>query len=304
MHKKNLRLLFGYIAKRHSIYKRRFLEGMKAPWTKDPILREFRFTNVFRDLDIGTKYFVDTILPKCTNPKMVIFNAIIYRFINNIKTINHLGIQDPDNFSIELFECKLRDWKNDGNRVFTNAYMVSGYWSINPGMDKITKTCTIMGWIHKDIRKITAQIMAGEDWVDKWESSDVTYKTLLNIKGLGVFLAYQIGVDLGYWNPKIFNEDLYTIAGPGCRNGLKLVFRDKGDYSWEDLILFLVKNQNKVWKELGLDPDEIFNDRPIRRLNLMAMENCLCEISKYLRAFYNKGRPRNKYHYKHSDLVR
>ena len=44
--------------------------------------------------------------------------------------------------------------------------------------------------------------------------------------------------------------------------------------------------------------NELFKDRKQKYLNLMAMENCLCEISKNLKEYYKVGRARNKYIYK------
>ena len=52
-----------------------------------------------------------------------------------------------------------------------------------------------------------------------------------------------------------------------------------------------LRNRPTSWK--GQPLDELFDDRDYPRVNLMAMENCFCEISKYLRVIYDEGRPRN-----------
>ena len=41
----------------------------------------------------------------------------------------------------------------------------------------------------------------------------------------------------------------------------------------------------------------MFSDLPEgeRTINVMSLENCFCEISKYLKAHYGTGRPRVKY---------
>ena len=44
---------FKYINERHQIYCRR-QAGIQAPWTEDPIIKEFSFCNVFRELDSVT----------------------------------------------------------------------------------------------------------------------------------------------------------------------------------------------------------------------------------------------------------
>jgi hypothetical protein len=60
---------------------------------------------------------------------------------------------------------------------------------------------------------------------------------------------------------------------------------------------WLVDDQERGFRDVGADPDQIFSDQDLRhrRLNLMAIENCLCEISKYLKAHHGTGRPRNRY---------
>lgn len=47
---------FAFARERHATYLRR-QSGAPEPWTDDPILRKFRFTNVFRELDRTTVWF-------------------------------------------------------------------------------------------------------------------------------------------------------------------------------------------------------------------------------------------------------
>lgn len=45
----------GSIVARHAIYKARGAE-QQPPWTKDPILRQYKFCNIYRELDRGTRW--------------------------------------------------------------------------------------------------------------------------------------------------------------------------------------------------------------------------------------------------------
>src|SRR5688500_5458146 len=49
-----LEQFFGWINERHMIYLKRFVLKEPKPWTQDKILREYKFTNAFRELDRGT----------------------------------------------------------------------------------------------------------------------------------------------------------------------------------------------------------------------------------------------------------
>ena len=60
----NLENFWRYIAERHTIYSKKCLEKLPSPWTSDAILCEYKFTNVFRDLDPGTRYVIDVLVPK------------------------------------------------------------------------------------------------------------------------------------------------------------------------------------------------------------------------------------------------
>jgi len=283
LNEKNLDLFWYYIHERHSIYKKSKLLRLNKPWTTDKILNKYKFTNVFRDLDTGTKYVIEKIIHKCKNIEDLFFNIIIYRLYNKIETFDFLGIQDVNNFNINVFEAKLRELKSKGIHVFTNAFLVSGY-SFIEGKDKIEKTCNIISKIHNVIKNIVKECLINKD-------SEFTFNKLKSLNGIGNFLAYQIAVDIGYYNKELFDESKFVIAGPGCKNGINFLFKDRGNLSYEECIKYLYDIQFDNIKDIN----ELFSDRKNKFLNLMAMENCLCEISKYLKAYYNLGRPRNKY---------
>ncbi len=287
LNQNNLKNFWYYISERHSIYKKSKLLKLDPQWTNDPILQKYKFTNVFRDLDPGTKYVIEKIIPKSINSADIIFNIVIYRLYNKIGTFEFVGFQFVKDFDVKVFESKLRELKSKNIPVFTNAFLVSGY-SFVDGKDKIEKTCKIINGINKSINKITESIIFKND-------SKFTFESIKSLKGIGDFLAYQICVDIGYWNKSIFNEDKFVIAGPGCKSGINRLFIDHSSLSYEDCIRCLCELQFEGFKSINVNINELFSDRKDKFLNIMAMENCLCEISKYLKVYYNEGRPRNKY---------
>jgi hypothetical protein len=54
-------LFWYWISERHSIFLRR-QEGKPKPWTDDPILRDYKFTNPFRENDRGTVWLRENFL--------------------------------------------------------------------------------------------------------------------------------------------------------------------------------------------------------------------------------------------------
>lgn len=291
LNNENLDLFWKYIIERYRIYLKK-KNGEEYPWTQDPILLKWKFTNVFRETDPGTLFVINNIIPNLSfDFENLLFNIIIYRIYNKIETFKYIGNQKINNYDIETLEKSLREIVNNGNKVFTNAFIVPSYRFICPEKDKIGRSCILIDKIKNIIPIISENILSKKN-------SEYTFTEILKLPGIGKFLSYQICVDLGYWNTDIFNEDVFVIAGPGCINGLNKLFIDKKKLSYEECISYLVKKQYEGFQSNNIDINSFFKDRENSYLNLMSIENCLCEISKYLKVYYNEGRARNKYNYK------
>lgn len=129
------------------------------------------------------------------------------------------------------------------------------------------------------------------------------YEELLNkVEGLGPFLAYQIWVDFTYNPDYPFSENHFTIAGPGCRAGIDLLFLDKDGMTHEECIFWLRDNQDDVYRQYGYDRNAFWSaEEPHDRcMNVMQLENMFCELSKYTRcveAVMRGEKPRGKVGY-------
>jgi hypothetical protein len=116
---------------------------------------------------------------------------------------------------------------------------------------------------------------------------------LKSIDGIGNFLAYQIFVDLTYLEELPWSENEFTVSGPGCSRGLSELFIDRDGLSYEEL-LFWLRDNCPITPE---DCMELMVDLPEedRYMNIMSLENCMCELSKYVRAAEGRGGPKNRY---------
>ncbi|AUV59281.1 hypothetical protein HOS86_gp141 [Klebsiella phage vB_KpnM_KpS110] len=129
------------------------------------------------------------------------------------------------------------------------------------------------------------------------------YEELLNkVEGLGPFLAYQVWVDFTYNPDYPFSENHFTIAGPGCRAGIDLLFLDKDGMTHEECIFWLRDNQDDVYRQYGYERDAFWSaEEPHDRcMNVMQLENMFCELSKYTRcveAVMRGEKPRGKVGY-------
>ena len=60
--------------------------GEPYPWTDDPILQKYKFTNVFREDDATTVWFRENMRDELCEHSDVILATIIFRWFNLVET--------------------------------------------------------------------------------------------------------------------------------------------------------------------------------------------------------------------------
>eukprot|EP00494_Astrolonche_serrata_P023771 UN24029 len=82
-----------------------------------------------------------------------------------------------------------------------------------------------------------------------------------------------MAVDFGYHYPEVFNENVFTVAGPGCKRGVNRLFKNRGEYSYEECIQYLVDNQKAGFQtHCGVDVEEYFKDEECARIKIRGEE--------------------------------
>ncbi len=97
------------------------LAGSTMPWTTDPILQNFRFTNPYRASDRVSQYLIRHILYEGSqDPVEILFRTALFRLFNKIETweylVNKLGEITYSEFEIPRFA-----------RIFNRMASLSGY---------------------------------------------------------------------------------------------------------------------------------------------------------------------------------
>lgn len=288
-----MEMFWKFAMERHMVYRRKELELRPPPWTDNDILNGFKFTCIFRELDRGTKFVTNVILNNAgLSDESVVFNVIAYRLFNKIETFQYHGFLDVNSYSVDKFDALIHKLSETARTVFTSAFIVSGY-SMNElsGMDKISRLARVIGWIRD-------QIVCDKDFINIIMSDtdmSTTYKALKGLTGLGPFLAYQIAVDLSYWHKTKFGEDDFVIMGPGAKRGIDWLFTEDNEESYEEKCFWLRDRQYELMDEYGIEYQSALSDRQVPYLTAMSIENEMCEASKYFKAYYGVGRPRNRY---------
>lgn len=293
LHRKNWEHLLNFITERYSIYKKRE-QDLPAPWTEDEVLQHYKFTNVRREHDRTTIWVIKNII---NNPKLSyedkLIRTVMFRLYNKMETASGIGMHEPT-FSIEDMESMLYDFP-EGYVYYTDAFYTSGT-KMGIRMDFPDRSMPVMPLLFGKRMRDEEDVLRQ---VEHWTTPEDAIRWLRKHRGIGEFISYQIWVDWTYIKEFPFSENHYVLAGPGCKRGLKTIIIDPDGMNWSEQMFWLRDNIERIFKKIDstFDVDELFDNLPEhdRVLNVMSLENCMCELSKYIRAVNGTGRPRVKY---------
>jgi hypothetical protein len=262
-----------WINERHMIYIRRFEQGKPKPWTEDPVLQNYKFTNVFRELDRGTIWLRENFIEKYPHDSLMLFNIIWYRMFNLISTAESIGyVKDWDGIAVaRQLDTKMAS----GLPVFTSAHMTKGG---DAGTTKASYFCKILDGVWAQRHTMCLKIKQSG-------SIQAASEILDGIESIGGFLSYEIATDLRHTNILNHAVDIMTWAntGPGCMRGIRAIYptADKADS------LFVMRNL------LHDSYRETANHVP--KMEIRDIEHSLCEFSKYWKVKTGTGRPRVRF---------
>lgn len=254
----------------------RRLSGRPAPWTADPILSSYRFTNSFRAADRVSQFLIrDVIYEEDQRVEEVVLRTMLFKLFNKIETwqllCRELGVPTVATFDLEAAEQLLDDARRRGQRIYSSAYIVPPIAGCG-------------GIKHRGHLRLVARMV--EDGLparirDSDRLEDV-YRLLRSYPGIGPFLAYQFAIDLNYSSVSNHDEDEFVIAGPGALDGISKVFPGVPLRDAETVIRQMTDQQEEWLLRYDLPFDGLFG----RRLHLIDIQNLFCEISKYARVAY------------------
>lgn len=261
----NLDGFFAYARERHAIYLRRSA-GLSAPWTADPVLQQYRFCNVFRELDTTTIWFREHVRDRLRSAPEVLLATVLFRWFNRITTgeaiFSQVGMLAPGDHHT-AWDCLgwlgpddgLDKWVGEYLRPAIVAYCgrgpyVTGSYIVQgrAGMPKLDGVLSYfeefatrehdypgdvatagLGW-----REVADLLLANRTWEDteaRFGSLEQTWNWLRKFQGLGPFMAYEIVSDLRYTSLLDWAPDILTWAnpGPGAFRGMSRIVTNDED---------------------------------------------------------------------------
>lgn len=314
-----------FITERMNIWHKRVILEEPAPWTDDPILQNFKFTNVIRDLDRLSLYERRHILSKIDEmddswsderrlqwKKSILLNIMIFRLWVKPDTYEVHGFIDlTDPKWKEKWEAAkpiLLQRREDGVSNFTAAYYVCNLRACNPNPEtQKNKTANAIAQIDYWTSHID-EIYDGAIVQPKSMREQIDYFVTLTC--VGAFTAYEYACDIAevtrYCKNHLvaWDQDNGTNVGPGAKRGIDWIFRNKGGMSDYQCILYLrsiwkheLQVRGKLEQFLNQLPKELNGD-----IDLRVIEHCLCETQKYNKAATNTGRPKEAFRPKTFDM--
>ncbi len=263
-----------FASERQAILSRR-LAGEPGPWTSDPILHAYRFTNAYRVADRVSQYLIREVqqgADRSQEPNEVVFRTILFKLFNRIETWealeNALGPIAWATFDVARAASILDTRQDAGTRIYSGAYIMPP-----PCLGHVRK--------HRNHLALLGRMMEDRlgDRLRQAPSLADVYERLLRYPGLGPFLAFQFAIDINYTDLLDFDEDDFVVAGPGALDGIAKCFFNTSGRSPAAVIEWMVENQEAEFDRLGL----VFQRLSDRRLHLIDCQNLFCEISKYAR---------------------
>lgn len=259
-----------YAAARQQIYWRR-LEGRPPPWTDDPILAAWRFTNNYRAADRVSQYLINRVQAGSWSWPDTFARTLLFKCFNRIDTweaiVAGLGQPNQDNLFDRRLE-KILAGRAGRGPIYNPAYI----------MPPPRPYSGPKWWRHLELlRDMVRTKTAGE--IESAGSLEAALAGLRRWPSIGDFLAYQWLIDLNYSAHLDFDEDEFVAAGPGARRGLAKCFQPDPAWTAADLIRWTAGRQEEEFAARRLDWKNLGG----RRLQLVDIQNIFCEVDKYTR---------------------
>lgn len=241
--------------------------GEPRPWTDDPIFQQYKFCNIFREKDRGTKWIATNWRePHKEDPDLWFALVIARRVLNWPASMGALGYPVPWNPDHFFYTMSYREEK--GLKCYDTAYQLLVQGRKGNKADNMVKYILDPLWAARE------EIRPREG-----DSLRSFFDRLSSFKYMGSFYTGQVIADLKYVQLTDAPDwETFAVPGPGSERGLNRVFgRDKNSPWRED---------NWQKKMLELKP---FIKIP---MHMQDENNCLCEWDKYMRIKNLEGRVR------------
>ena len=265
-----------FAAERQAVFFRRVCRE-EPPWTANPVLAIYKFTNAYRASDRVSQYLIRNViyrddLPR--SPREVFFRILLFKLFNKIETWELLqrevGPITFEDYDFAAYDSVFARALRTGGRIYSAAYIMP------PGTRAFGQSAK-----HQNHLLLLERMMADQlaDRLASTRTMQEGFEQLRSYPTIGDFLAYQFITDINYSELTDFSEMEFVVPGPGARDGLRKCFVDTGGLNEPELIRMVADLQEQEFQRLDLDFQTLWG----RRLQLIDCQNLFCEVDKYAR---------------------
>ncbi len=264
-----------FVNERWSIHEKR-MAGKPAPWTNDPILQTYRFTNARREDDRVTVWVHEWVKKHITEQDLW-FAFYVSRIFNKPETLAKIGWPIPwTSTTKNRVYARLKQMQATDERLFNAAYIVSSHGRATTSKAEYYMEIFTELW---DRRAYTRP-----------KNGDTLFAFSSRLReqaGIGGFMAAQVVADIKAYGPlsKARDRTTYAVSGPGSRRGLH----------WACGTEPLPRYNEEEWYLTVLELHRQTQSRLKVKLDMQNLQNCLCEFSKYCKVKFAGGRAKQTF---------
>jgi hypothetical protein len=265
-----------FAAERQEIFHRRVRE-QQGQLTDNPILQRYKFCNTYRASDRVSQYLIANVIYQAAASRLpaedTFMRTVLFRLFSKESTWQAIEKASGGLRRATLDVTGLGDMLaqlREQQPIYTAAFILAAP-SVYGHSAK-----------HRNHLALVADMFRPRGLgltLGKAKSLKEVFEALVSYPMIGPFLGYQIAIDLNYTEHLQFDENEFTVPGPGALRGIHKVFADPGRLTPNELIMRMVDRQRDEFDRLGLYFDGLLG-RPLHAIDCQGL---FCETDKYSR---------------------
>ena len=297
MENEMLKQFWNFAVERQNIFYKK-LQNEPEPYTNNLILQKYKFCNAYRVLDRVSQFLLKEVIysDKQYDYENTVFRILYFKIFNLqstwIETEKHFGEVSLKTFDFNKYNQFLTNLKKI-KPIYNSAYIMCA--------NKVYG----FSYKHENHLYLLHKMFKEDDLPQKLKSCKnfkEAFNVIVSYPLIGNFLAYQYVTDLNYSNYFTWDDNSFTVAGPGSKRGIQKVFGNVKNY--EEKIMETYFSQEEMLKSFNLNFKYLKN----HKLAPIDIQNLFCEFDKYLREASpelksNRTKIKTKYKKKKGELI-